>query len=114
MILRLNKTTQSEFMLKTCNLSTVKNTPSEARRSTSTSECYYIKTIQTPDADSDMQYKSVQSIIDMIYDVLEYSDLSVLDDAVVFGYNADGTNRPLFMFKNDVVEYSFRIIKFNR
>ena len=102
-------------MTKICNLSNVQNTPSEARRYTSArAEYYYIKTIQAPDIDSDIQYKSVQCIIDMIYDVLECSDLSVLDNAIVFGYHSDGTSRPLFFFKNDVVEHSFRIIKFNR
>lgn len=101
-------------MTKTCNLFTVQNTPSEARRSTSRAEYYYIKTVSAPDIDSDIQYNSVQSIIDMIYDVLEYSDLSVLDNAIVFGYHSDGTDNPLFMFKNDVVKHSFKIIKLNQ
>ena len=101
-------------MAKTCNLSTVNNTPSEARRYALMCEYYYIKTVQTPEFDSDIQYKSVQCIIDMIYDVLEYNDLSILDNAIVFGYHTDGTSKPLFMFKNDVVEHSLRIIKFNR
>lgn len=101
-------------MNKTCNLSTVKNTPSEARKSTSRTEYYYIRTVQSPDYDDDVQYRSVQCIIDMIYDILEYSDLSVLNNAIIFSHNPDGTNSPLFMLKNDVVEHSFRIIKFNR
>lgn len=101
-------------MIKTCNLSTVKNTQHEVLPCTSRSEYYCIKTVHTTDADSDMQYKSVQSIIDMIYDVLEYSDLSILDDAIVFGYYSDGASKPLFMFKNNAVKHSFRIIKFNR
>lgn len=101
-------------MNKTCNLSTVKNTPSEARKSTSRAEYYYIQTVQSPDYDDDVQYRSVQCIIDMIYDILEYSDLSVLNNAVIYGHRSDGTNSPLYMFKNDVIEHSFRIIKFNR
>lgn len=101
-------------MTKTCNLSTVKNTPSEARRNTSKSEYYVIRTAQYQDIDSDIQYRSIQCIVDMIYDVLEYSDLSVLDNAIVFGYYSDGTGQPLYIFKNDVIEHSFRIIKLNR
>lgn len=101
-------------MNKTCNLSTVKNTPGEARKSTSRAEYYYIQTVQSPDYDDDVQYRSVQCIIDMIYNILEYSDLSVLNNAVIFSHNPDGTNSPLFMLKNDVVEHSFRIIKFNQ
>lgn len=77
-------------------------------------EYYYIRTVQSPDYDDDVQYRSVQCIIDMIYDILEYSDLSVLDNAIIFRHNQDGTNRPLYMFKNDIIEHSFRIIKFNR
>lgn len=101
-------------MNKICNLSTVKNTPSEARRDASGVEYYYIKTVSAPDIDSDIQYKSVQSIIDMIYEVLEYSNLSVLDGAIVFGYHSDGISRPLFVFKNDVLQHHFRVIRFNR
>lgn len=101
-------------MNKTCNLSTVKNTPSEARKNTSRAEYYYIKTVQSPDYDDDVQYGSIRCIVDMIYNVLEYNDLSVLDNAIVFGYYSDGTSSPLYMFKNDVIEHSFRIIKFNR
>lgn len=101
-------------MNRTCNLSTVENTPSEARRNISKSEYYVIQTVQYQDIDSDIQYGSIQCIVDMIYNVLEYSDLSVLDNAIVFGYYSDGTSQPLYMFKNDVIEHSFRIIKFNR
>ena len=101
-------------MTKTCNLSTVKNTPSEARRNTSKSEYYYIQTVQSPDYYDDVQYRSVQCIVDMIYGILEYSDLSVLNNAIIFGHNSDGTNSPLFMLKNDIIKHSFRIIKCNR
>lgn len=100
-------------MRKTCNLSTVKNTPSGARRNTS-AEYYYIQTVQSPDYDDDVQYRSVQCIIDMIYNILEHSNLSVLNDAIIFGHNSDGTNRPLFMLKNDVLQHHFRIIKYNQ
>ena len=101
-------------MIKTCNLSTVKNTPSGARRSTLRAEYYYIRTVQSPDCDDDVQYRSIQCIIDMIYNILEYSDLSVLNNAVIFRHSSDETDTPLYMLKNDVIKHSFRIIKFNR
>ncbi len=101
-------------MNRTCNLSTVKNTPSEARRNTPKSGYYVIQTVQYQDIDSDIQYGSIQCIVDMIYNVLEYSDLSILDNAIVLRYYSDGTRQPLYIFKNDVIEHSFRIIKFNR
>lgn len=101
-------------MNKTCNLSTVKKHPKQSAEEYVKAEYYYIRTVQSPDYDDDVQYKSVQCIIDMIYNILEYSDLSVLNNAVIFGHRSDGTNRPLYMFKNDVIEHSFRIIKFNR
>ena len=101
-------------MNKTCNLSTVKNTPSEARRDTLRADFYYIETIDNTEFDSSMQYDTIQFMFDVIYDVLEYSDLSILDNAVVYGYYKGGIKRPLFMFKNDVINHSFRIIKCNR
>lgn len=100
-------------MNKTCNLDTVKNTPSEARRDTG-AEYYYIEAFQPSDIDSNIQYQSVQCIIDMIYDILGYSDLSILDNAVVYGCYSDGIVQPLFMFKNDVVGHDFRVIKLNQ
>lgn len=101
-------------MNKTCNLTTVKNTPSEARRDTSRADFYYIEASDDIEFDTSMQYETLQFMIDVIFDVLEYSDLSFLNNAIVYAYYSDGIKRPLFMFKNDVVEHSFRIIKLNR
>lgn len=101
-------------MNKTCNLSTVKNTPSGARKDTSRADFYYIKTVEDVEYDDDMKYETVQFMFDVIFDVLEYSDLSILDNAIVYGYYSDGTSVPLFMLKNDIIKHSFRIIKCNR
>lgn len=99
-----------QIMEKTCNLSTVKNTPSEARRDIAPkAEFYYIETIEDIDINDGMQFESIQFMVDVIFEVLEYSDLRTLDDAIVFGYYSDGTKKPLFMFKNDVVEHNFTI-----
>lgn len=103
-------------MIETCNLFTVKNTPSEARRDASTSRAdfYYIETDGSIEYDNSMQYETLQFMIDVIFDVLEYSDLSFLNNAIVYAYYSGGMKRPLFMFKNDVIKHSFRIIKLNR
>lgn len=98
-------------MEKTCNLNTVKNTPNEVRKDTSRAEFYYIKTVEDVKSDDGMKYETIQFMIDVIFDVLEYSDLSILDNAVVYGYHSDGTSQPLFMFKNDVINHHFTIIK---
>lgn len=101
-------------MCETCNLSTVKNTPNGVRRDTLGADFYYIETKDSIEFDSSMQYETVQFMLDVIYDVLEYSDLTFLDNAIVYAYYNDGTKRPLFMFKNDIIKHSFRIIKLNR
>lgn len=98
-------------MDKTCNLSTVKNTPSEARRSASRAEYYCIKTVHENNYYSIVQYKSIQCIIDIIYNVLEYNNMPALHNAIVFGCYSDGSSKPLFMFKNDVIKHHFTIVK---
>lgn len=111
MILHLNKTTQLDFMNKTCNLATVKNTPSEARKDALRAEYYYIKTINVTKCDSDVCYKSVQCIIDMIYDMIDYRGMSVLDNAVIYGRYPDGSVKPLFLLKDDVLRHNLTIVK---
>lgn len=98
-------------MIKTCNLATVKNTPSEARRATLRAEYYYIKTLNVTECDSSVLYQSVQCIIDMIYDMLDYRGMSVLDNAVIYGYYSDGSIKPLYLLKDDVLRHNFTIIK---
>lgn len=98
-------------MNKTCNLSTVKNTPSEARRSASRAEYYYIKTLNITECDSNVYYQSVQCIIDMIYDMLDCRSMSVLDNAVIYGCYSDGSVKPLYLLKDDVLQHNFTIIK---
>lgn len=98
-------------MKTTCNLSTVKNTPSEARSNTSEAEYYYIKTLNVTECDSDVYYKSVQCIIDMIYDMIDYRGMSVLDNAVIYACYPDGSVKPLFLLKDDVLQHNLTIVK---
>lgn len=98
-------------MNKTCNLVTVKNTPSEARMSASRAEYYYIKTLNVTECDSSVYYQSIQCIIDMIYDILDCRGMSVLDNAVIYGYYSDGSVKPLYLLKDDVLRHNFTIVK---
>lgn len=98
-------------MTKICNLSTIKNTPSEARRSTSGAEYYYIKTLNVTECDSDIYYQSIQCIIDMIYNMIDYRGMSVLDNAVIYGRYSDGSVKPLFLLKDDVLQHNLTIVK---
>lgn len=98
-------------MNKTCNLSTVKNTPSEARRDASRAEYYYIKMLNVTECDSNVYYQSVQCIIDIIYDMLDCRGISVLDNAIVYAHYSDGSEKPILMFKDDVLRHHFTIIK---
>lgn len=100
--------------MKTCNLDTVKNTPSEARRNTLRVEYYYIKTLNITECDSSICYKSVQCIIDMIYDMLDCRGMSALDNSVIYGYYSYGSVEPLFLLKDDVLQHNFSIIKLPR
>lgn len=97
-------------MGKTCNLSYSKNTPNEVRRDTSRAEYYYIKMLNVTECDSSVYYKSVQCIIDMIYDMLDYRGISVLDNAIVYARYSDGSEKPILMFKDDVLRHHLTII----
>lgn len=100
-------------MRKTCNLSTVKNTQREALQCVRRADFYYIDAYRNDDSDDSMQYDTIETMLDVIYDALEYSDLSFLDGTVVYAYYDNNTRKPLFMFKNDVVEHSFRVVRYN-
>lgn len=88
-------------MSKTCNLSTVKNTPSGARRNTSTLYYYIEYAVRYDDLD-DYHYDSVLQIVSSIFDVLEFSNLSSLDGAIIRAAKSDNTFVDLYLIKNDI------------
>lgn len=101
MILRLNKITRLDCMSKTCNLYTVKNTPSGARRDAYTMY-YYIEYVVKYDDIDDYHYNSVLEIMCSIMEVLEYNDLSSLDGAIVRAVKSDNSFVNLYKLINDV------------
>lgn len=88
-------------MNKTCNLSTVKNTPSEARRDAHTLY-YYIEYVVRYDDLDDYHYDSVSDIITAIYSCLEVSSLSSLDGAIIRAVKSDNSFVDLYKLINDV------------
>lgn len=65
-------------MSKTCNLSTVKNTSSEARRNTSTVVYYYIDFCDNVDVISALTAGSVSKLIHVIFDYLDSRDIYII------------------------------------
>lgn len=77
--------------MKTCNLSTVKNTPNEVRRDASTLDYLFIDyPVKYQDLD-EYHYSSMREIIESIYSVLADTFLSSLDGASIKAVYRDGT-----------------------
>ncbi len=93
MILHLNRTTLSVNMYKTCNLSTVKNTPSEARRDASTVVYYFINFRDKTAPDIVPTWRTLRGVIESIWDMLETTDLYFLGDLYICAYMSDGDVR---------------------
>lgn len=93
MILRLNKTTLSVNMYKTCNLDTVKNTPHEVRKSASTVEYYFINFRDKTAPDIVPTWRTLRAVIESIWDLLSIEDLYFLGDLYICAYLSDGSIR---------------------
>lgn len=78
--------------MKTCNLFTVKNTPSEARRSTSTVEYYFID-FQDPDFEIVPRWRNLRAVIECIWEILADVDLCALGGLYICAYMSDGSIR---------------------
>lgn len=98
-------------MKKTCNLFTVKDTPSGARRDTSSVMYYYID-IACDDIDPIVpRWKTLHSAIETIWDTLSVCDLTSLDGHYICAYMTDGTNRKVRHIKIDEKEREMRICR---
>lgn len=96
-------------MKKTCNLFTVKDTPSEARRDASSVMYYYID-IACDDIDPIVpRWKNLRSVIETIWDTLSVCDLTSLDGHYICAYMTDGTNRKVRRINIDEKEREMRI-----
>lgn len=102
-------------MYKTCNLSTVQNTPSEARRDTlgnsSKAVYYYI------DFDKDITlpyfptWRTLRGVIETIWETLLLSDLGSLNGLYICAYMSDGTYRQIRLIKVDIRCKEMRICR---
>lgn len=109
MTLFLNKTTLSVNMRETCNLSTVKNTPSEARRDTSTVEYYFINFRDITAPDVVPTWRTLRGVIESIWDLLEIEDLYFLGNLYICAYMSDGRIRRVRHIDIDIEERHIRI-----
>lgn len=80
-------------MEKTCNLSTVSNTPSEARRNTVSVVYYYINYIEDLNDDDMPRWHSLRAVIETIWDLFETAELTFLDGLCICAYMSDSTIR---------------------
>lgn len=87
--------------MKTCNLFTVKNTPSEARSNTLTVMYYYIDFLyETLDIDV-LYWETLSGAIETIWEVLSVTDLTCLDRQSICAYMSDGTMKPVLFMRVD-------------
>ena len=81
--------------MKTCNLDTVKNTPSEARRDTSTLavEYYFINFRDNSETDIVPRWRTLNAVIECLWELLEDVDLYFIGDLYICAYQSDGNIR---------------------
>lgn len=79
--------------MKTCNLDTVKNTPSEARRNISTVEYYFINFRDKTAPDVAPTWRTLRAVIESIWDLLAIEDLYFLGNLYICAYMSDGSIR---------------------
>lgn len=88
-------------MDKTCNLGTVKNTPSEARRSTSQVDYYYIDFCDNCQAFNQITSVSLSRIMGAIYDYLDERDIYYIEKMYICAWMLDGFTRRVFEISID-------------
>lgn len=97
--------------MKTCNLSTVKNTSSEARRDTSSVMYYYIDYEYDDIAPNVPTWRTLRAAIEMIWDTLLISDLHSLNGHYICAYMTDGTSRRVRYIRIDEEGREMRICR---
>lgn len=96
-------------MYKTCNLSTVQNTPSEARRDTSCVDYYYIDFCDLDVAPAAIANVSLSRVMNVIYDYLNERDIYCIKTMYVCARMIDGSIRRVFEITIDDVDRHMRI-----
>lgn len=100
---------------KTCNLSTVKNTSSEARRDTIGNvvnvEYYYIELKHDIAMPCVPTWRTLRGVIETIWETLLLSDLVSLNGLYICAYMSNGTHRPVRFIKVDGKNKEMRICR---
>lgn len=109
MTLSLNKIQLPVNMYKTCNLSTVQNTPSEARRDTSCVDYYYIDFCGNKDDSSVIASTLLSRVVNVIYDYLDERDIYIIDKMYICARMKDGSIRRMFEIHINSVDRHMRI-----
>ena len=97
--------------LKTCNLSTVKNTPSVARSCEHTECFYYIEYTCDCNGDDSLQYKSISDIFEMIYDLLDDVFIRMICGRYIYKMYSDSRKKRMYII---VADADFTKITFMR
>lgn len=109
MILYSNKTQLSVNMYKTCNLSTVQNTPRKARKDTSCVDYYYIDFCDDKDNFNEIANKSLSRVVNVIYDYLDERDIHCIDKMYVCARMLDNSTRRVFEISIDAIDRHLRV-----
>lgn len=97
--------------MKTCNLSTVKNTPNEVRRNTSSVMYYYID-YECDDIEPLVPtWRTLRAAIETIWDNLLISDLQSLNGHYICAYMTDGTSRRVRYIRIDEEGREMRVCR---
>ena len=86
---------------ETCNLSTVKNTPSVARSCERTECFYYIEYTCDYDGGDSLQYNSISDIIEMIYDLLDDVFIRMICEGYICKMYSDGRTKRIYKIVAD-------------
>ena len=97
--------------LKTCNLSTVKNTPSVARSCEHTECFYYIEYTCDYNGDDSLQYKSVSDIFEMIYDLLDDVFIRMICGRYICKMYNDGRKRKIYTIAADADSHAITFVR---
>lgn len=96
---------------ETCNLSTVKNTPSVARSCEHTECFYYIKYTCDYDGDDSLQYKTISDIFEMIYDLLDDVFIRMICGGCICKMYNDGRKKKIYTIVVDADSYAITFVR---
>lgn len=96
-------------MKKICNLSTVKNTPSEAWWKIAVVDYYFINFHDDTFDDIVPRWHSIGAVIEGIWNLLETEDLYFIGDLYICAYMSDGSIRRVRHIDIDKAERHVRI-----